>query len=64
MRWVWGSDGASTDALPAVEAQLRVGDAYRAQAGLLADMDHLADVLYNRPTVAATESAPLLAAVR
>ncbi len=64
MRWVWGSDGASTDALPAVEAQLLVADAYGAQAGLLTDMDHLSDVLYNRLTVAATESAPLLAAVR
>jgi alkylation response protein AidB-like acyl-CoA dehydrogenase len=64
MRWVWGSDGASSDAVAAVEAQLLVSEAYRAQAGLLADMDHLSDVIYNRLTDSATESAPLLAAVR
>jgi len=38
-----------TDAeLPAFEANLGLSAIHRAQAGLIADMDYIADVLYNR----------------
>jgi alkylation response protein AidB-like acyl-CoA dehydrogenase len=52
LRWVWGSDGTESDtyALNIIEDQLHLADAHRAQAGLLADMDHVADILYDRAT--------------
>ncbi len=46
LRWVVGA--TSGDDVPALEAALMVGPIHRAQAGLLADMDHVADILYGR----------------
>ena len=48
LRWIVGSDAAGAAAVPAIERRLRLGDAHRAQAGLLADLDHAADILYER----------------
>jgi alkylation response protein AidB-like acyl-CoA dehydrogenase len=47
MRWVYGAAGPSTD-LADVEAQLPLDAIRRAQAGLLADMDAVADAVYGR----------------
>ena len=61
LRWVWGSNGADAEALTEMESQLRLADAHCAQAGLLADMDHVADVLYSR-SPASTAGALAVAA--
>ncbi len=63
LRWVWGSDGtdSGTYALNIIEEQLHLADAHRAQAGLLADMDHVADILYDRATAAPQGEAVLVA---
>jgi len=56
MRWLVGAGGVSDAELPAFEASLQLPAVHRAQAGLLSDMDFLADVLYARaakPAVAA-----------
>jgi alkylation response protein AidB-like acyl-CoA dehydrogenase len=48
MRWVAGADGVSDSEMPAFETALALPAMHRAQAGLLADMDLIADVVYNR----------------
>ena len=48
VRWVIGAGGVSDTELPAFEASLGMTAIYRAQAGLISDMDYVADVLYNR----------------
>jgi alkylation response protein AidB-like acyl-CoA dehydrogenase len=48
LRWVAGSGGVSNTDLPAFEAALNLPAIHRAQAGLISDMDYIADVLYNR----------------
>ena len=58
LRWVAGSDGAGA-AVSALEEQLRLTDAQRAQCGLLDDMDRAADILYQRTRAV----EPVLAAV-
>ena len=62
LRWVWGSDdsGAEADAVNGIEDRVHSKDAHRAQAGLLADMDHVADIVYDR--VVAPQSGPVLLA--
>jgi len=64
LRWVWGSDGTESDGytLNIIEDQLHLADAHRAQAGLLADMDHVADILYDRAT--APQGEAVLVATR
>ena len=62
LRWVWGSDGTDPEALPVIEDQFRLADAHRAQAGLMADMDHLADVIYDRVAAPAPVREPILVA--
>ena len=47
MRWVRGTAEPGTD-LSALDAQLRLDDVRAAQAGLVADMDRVADALYHR----------------
>jgi len=66
LRWVWGSGGTEGDAngLRIVEEQLRLTDAHRAQAGLLADMDGVADILYGRTPSCQREPVLLAAGVR
>ena len=48
LAWVVGAAGASEGEIPALEASLGAAAIHRAQAGLVADMDHVADVLYGR----------------
>jgi len=48
MRWVYGADGVAPDETAEFETRLRVGDIHRAQAGLIADMDAAADIIYGR----------------
>jgi alkylation response protein AidB-like acyl-CoA dehydrogenase len=47
LRWVRGASDPRTD-LSQLEAALRHGEVQRAQAGLLADMDAIADAVYGR----------------
>jgi alkylation response protein AidB-like acyl-CoA dehydrogenase len=48
LRWVRGSDGVADGELGAFVEALRLPEIHRAQAGLLADMDQVANVLYGR----------------
>ena len=48
LRWVYGADGVAADAMAAFEHELRVDEIKAAQAGLLDDMDHAADLIYDR----------------
>jgi alkylation response protein AidB-like acyl-CoA dehydrogenase len=48
LRWVAGALPAGDPAIAALADALNLGSVRSAQAGLLADMDHLADVLYAR----------------
>jgi len=58
LRWVCGSSGVSDSEVVAFEAALGLSAIHRAQAGLVSDMDYIADVLYNR--VAKREEVPAL----
>ena len=56
LRWICGAGGVSASEMPAFETSLQLSAVHRAQAGLLSDMDLIADVLYARaakPAVAA-----------
>jgi alkylation response protein AidB-like acyl-CoA dehydrogenase len=48
LRWVCGAGGVADGDIPAFAATLGFPAIHRAQCGLLADMDHVADVLYGR----------------
>jgi hypothetical protein len=48
-RWVRGAAQAAAD-LTGLDAQLRLDEIRAAQAGLVADMDTVADALYDRTT--------------
>ena len=48
LRWCAGADGIGDAEMAAFEAASGLPAIHRAQAGLLADMDYVADVLYNR----------------
>ncbi len=48
LRWVTGADGVSDAEMPAFEAALGLSAIHRAQAGVVSDMDYVADVLYSR----------------
>jgi len=48
LRWVVGAGGLNDAEMPAFEASLGLPAIHRAQAGLLADLDYIADVLYGR----------------
>jgi alkylation response protein AidB-like acyl-CoA dehydrogenase len=50
LRWVIGAGGVSDQEMGAFEAALGLPAVHRAQAGLMADMDSVADVLYHRPS--------------
>jgi alkylation response protein AidB-like acyl-CoA dehydrogenase len=47
-RWSIGSGGVSTSEITAFESSLGLPAIHGAQAGLIADMDYVADVLYDR----------------
>src|SRR5579864_3821490 len=48
LRWVCGAGGISETEMPAFELSLDLPAIHRAQAGLISDMDFIADVLYAR----------------
>jgi alkylation response protein AidB-like acyl-CoA dehydrogenase len=48
LRWVIGSGGVSDVELAGFETSLGLPAVHRAQAGLISDMDYIADVLYGR----------------
>ncbi len=48
LRWIAGSGGTSETEIGAFESALGIPAVHRSQAGLIADMDHVADVLYGR----------------
>jgi hypothetical protein len=47
LRWIGGASGPGTGEL---EKKVGASAIYRAQAGVLQDMDYVADVLYGRAT--------------
>ena len=49
MRWVVGAESASDSDVASLEASARLSDVYAAQAGLIDDMNQVADALYERP---------------
>ncbi|MBZ5510931.1 MAG: acyl-CoA dehydrogenase family protein [Acidobacteriia bacterium] len=57
LRLVIGAGGVADADLPALEAALQMPAIHRAQAGWLADMDSIADVLYDRAAKSALKSA-------
>jgi len=56
-RWICGSGGLADAEMAEFEAKLGMPAIHRAQAALLADMDYVADVLFNRVVERATVSA-------
>jgi alkylation response protein AidB-like acyl-CoA dehydrogenase len=48
LRWVAGAGGVNDAEMAAFETSLGLPAIHRAQAGLIADMDYIADVLYGR----------------
>jgi hypothetical protein len=48
LRWVAGAGGVSDSEMTTFEMDLGLPAIHRAQAGLLSDMDYVADVLYSR----------------
>jgi len=48
LRWISGAGGVSDAEMSALEASLQLPAVHRAQAGLISDMDYIADVLYAR----------------
>ena len=55
LQWVTGAAGVSDSDMTAFETALRLPAIHRAQAGLVADMDYVADVLYGRAQKRVTE---------
>jgi hypothetical protein len=48
LRWICGAGGISDTEMSAFELSLQLPAVHRAQAGLISDMDFVADVLYDR----------------
>ena len=48
LAWAVGAGGVSDADMPAFETSLGLPAVHRAQAGLISDMDYIADVLYDR----------------
>jgi alkylation response protein AidB-like acyl-CoA dehydrogenase len=48
LRWVIGAGGVDEREMPAFESSLGLPAIHRAQAGLISDMDFVADILYDR----------------
>lgn len=57
LRWVIGAGGVSSADLPAFEKSLGLSAIHEAQAGLISDMDFVADVLYGRAAKRAEKAA-------
>jgi len=54
LQWIAGAGGVSDTELPAFETALGLASIHRAQAGLMADMDYVADAIYGRAAVGQT----------
>ncbi|HEY4901701.1 MAG TPA: acyl-CoA dehydrogenase family protein [Terriglobales bacterium] len=63
LRWVTGAGGVSDSEMAAFETDLRLPAVHRAQAGLISDMDYIADVLFNRTAQQVAVPATQLASV-
>jgi len=61
LRLITGAGGVADAESSAFQGRLGLPAIQRAQAGLLADMDHVADVLYNRAAKKADAPAPAMA---
>jgi hypothetical protein len=48
LRWVCAGGGVNESEMAAFESRLELPAIHGAQAGLIADMDYIADVLFNR----------------
>ncbi len=48
IRWICGADGVNDSEIAAFQRKLRLEEIHQTQAGLLADMDFVGDVLYER----------------
>ncbi len=57
LRWIAGAGALTETEIPAFEQALRLAAIHRTQSGLLADMDFIADVLYNRAAKRAITAA-------
>ncbi len=57
LRLVVGAGGVNTAEMPALETRLNIAAIHRAQTGLFADMDYIADVLFDRVEKAVATSA-------
>ena len=57
LRWVVGAGGVSDAEMAAFETSLGLPAIHRAQAGLIADMDYVGDVLYGRAARQAGQAA-------
>jgi alkylation response protein AidB-like acyl-CoA dehydrogenase len=57
LRWVVGAGGVIDAEIAALEASLGLSAIHRTQAGLISDMDYLADVLYGRAAKQAERAA-------
>ncbi|HKW68780.1 MAG TPA: acyl-CoA dehydrogenase family protein [Terriglobales bacterium] len=57
LRLVVGAGGVRDSETPTLEASMQLPAIHRAQAGLIADMDFIADVLYNRAARSAARAA-------
>src|SRR5450631_281609 len=61
LRWVTGAGGVSDSEMTAFETSLGLPAIHRAQAGLIADMDYVADVLFDRVAKETVKEAVLTA---
>jgi alkylation response protein AidB-like acyl-CoA dehydrogenase len=61
LRWVTGSGGVSDAEMTTFETNLGLPAIHRAQAGVLADMDYIADVIYSRVKKEKETEQPVLA---
>ena len=57
VRWIMGAGGVSVTELSAFETTLGLPAIHQAQAGLISDMDYVADILYNRVAKRADQAA-------
>jgi alkylation response protein AidB-like acyl-CoA dehydrogenase len=56
-RWSIGAGGVASSEMTALETSLRLPAIHQAQAGLISDMDYVADVLYGRAAKHAEQAA-------
>jgi acyl-CoA dehydrogenase len=57
LRWLIGAGGVSDAEMPSFEASCGLPAIHRAQAGLISDMDYVADALYGRAAKRAAQAA-------